>query len=180
MLINKGCSNPTSGSGSRWSLYAYGLKLAKDSGIDSNGAPVVEYPDTTFARLVLSLSKDLTDTIARYLCVNADPGGNVAPVGQPMCSSLKADWDNTAAKLERCVLASTDPKRSSENQNCQSFESQYLGYKTYLDSVVLSGEDPANRLGEVRARTDVLRYVYDSQYKPTIPATGFTDGIAAP
>lgn len=179
MLINKGCENPTSGSGTRWSLYAYGLQLAKDLVTTTSGT-VVEYPDTIFARLVLSLSQDLTDTMARYLCVNADPGGNVAPVGQPMCSNLQASWANTASKLQNCVLASTDPKQSSQKQNCQAFESQYLGYKSDLDAIVLSGDDPANRLGEVRARTEVLRYVYDTQYVPSIPATGFTDGITAP
>ena len=30
MLINKGCTNPTSGAGKRWSIYAYGLELAPE------------------------------------------------------------------------------------------------------------------------------------------------------
>jgi hypothetical protein len=173
MLVNKfGCDpkDPTA-SGTRWSLYAYGLQLAADP------TATKPYPDTTFGKLAMSLFKDIGPTISTYLCKNADTATGAAPVGQPMCDTLYANWYNTNDKLTKCVLASLQPKTSAENQNCQSFETQYLGYTNTLKSLTLAGIDPANRLGEVKARTEVFRYVYDYQYVPSIKEGGFVDGF---
>jgi hypothetical protein len=178
MLVNTyGCNpdDPTS-SGSRWSMYAYGLQLAKEAKLDTGGSYTVTYPDTIFGKLAMSLFNDIGTTINTYLCSGTLDGGS-APVGQPACGNLYANWYNTNDKLTKCVLASLQPKTSSQDQNCQSFETQYLAYKSALDALALSGTDPANRLGEVKSRTEVFRFVYDKQYVPSIPAGGFKDGF---
>jgi hypothetical protein len=49
---------------------------------------------------------------------------------------------------------------------------------TTLKATKRSGDDPANRWGEVQARTQIIRWAYDEQYKPSIPTDGyFKDGL---
>jgi hypothetical protein len=175
MLINsdkgQGCFNPTSGSGLRWSIYGYGLQLAEEIVATPSG-PVAAYPDSIFAHLVASLGTDLGNTIAQYACTNAD-GGTSAPISASTCTTLQGAWNDAVVKLGRCITASTSPKQSGGAQNCQSFETQFLSFKNTLATVTRQGSDPANRIGEVRARTDVIEHVYTKHFKPSIPVGGF-------
>ena len=149
----------------------YGLELAPVLVPPFSG--VSAYPDSIFAHLLASLGEDLGDTIAQYLCVNADGGANGAPVSTNACNTLQGAWDDAAVKLGRCITASTSPKQSAGAQNCQSFDTQFLSFKSTLATMVLQGTDPANRLGEVNARTKVLEHVYTDHYIPSIPIGGF-------
>ena len=51
---------------------------------------------------------------------------------------------------------------------------QLKGYQTILNGASTSGPDPANRLGELKARVNVLFHVYSDRFLPSIPANGFT------
>jgi hypothetical protein len=181
MLVNTDpCTNEDPpAAGSRWSLYTYGLQMSEERVPNRVNPAVLEtrYSDSIFAKLVLSLFNDLGETIDTYLCVNADPGGSGAPVAPSACGTLQGAWDNTADKLGKCVESSTEPKTPSGIQTCQAFEIQYATFSSQVDALVRSGSDPANRVGEVKARKEVFRYVYDRQYLPSIPPLGFIDGL---
>ena len=56
-------------------------------------------------------------------------------------------------------------------------DSVWLQFNDAVDALVRSGSDPANRVGEVKARKEVFRYVYDRQFLPSIPPLGFEDGL---
>ena len=162
MLINNGCFNPTSGSGLRWSIYAYGLQLSPEL-ITTTSGTVSGYPPTIFGHLLGSLGTDLGNTQTIYLCANAD-GGTAAPVSPSSCSLLQSAWAAVTTKLNRCLEAAETPKNSAFAQNCQSFETQFLSYKNTLASVPRQGSDPANRIGEVEARAQVLEHVYRDHF----------------
>lgn len=183
MLVNTyGCDpNDPPVSGTRWSLYPYGLKLAAEL-VPNRQDPSqleVRYPDSVFARLVLSLFRDLGATIDDYLCFDRD-GGSGAPVSASQCSSLKSAWTNTHDKLTKCVESSTEPMNSTEIRACNAFETQYAPFATLVNGLTrpMGVTDVANRVGEAKARLEVFRYVYDTQFKPSIPpGTGFIDGL---
>lgn len=173
VLVNRdGCFNPTSGSGGRWSMYAYGLELMPDKRDTSNA---LVYPDSVFAHLVTSLADALGETQDKFVCYNVDSGTNGAPLSSTSCTALQSSWLNTRDKLDKCVEASTHPKTSAGAQNCQAFETQFAGYVSTLKSQLRQGSDPANRIGELVARTDVLWHVYATHFLPSVPDGGFID-----
>jgi hypothetical protein len=181
MLVNKDeCDdNDPPGAGTRWSLYPYGLKLAAERVPNRTNPQVtdVRYPDSIFARLVLSLFSDLGATIDDYLCFDRD-GGTGAPLSS--CTTVHDAWANTFDKLTKCVESSTEPLNSTEIRTCNAFETQYAPFATMVNGLVPApgATDPANRIGETKARLEVFRYVYDKQFKPSIPPlTGFIDGL---
>jgi hypothetical protein len=183
MLVNTYGCDPLDPpvAGTRWSLYPYGLKLAAELVPNRQNPSQLEvrYPDSVFARLVLSLFKDLGATIDDYLCFDRD-GGNGAPVSASQCSTLKSAWLNTNDKLTKCVESSTEPMNSTEIRACNAFETQYAPFATLVNGLTrpTGVTDVANRVGEAKARLEVFRYVYDTQFKPSIPpATGFIDGL---
>jgi hypothetical protein len=67
------------------------------------------------------------------------------------------------------------PKQSAGDQNCQAFVSQLNNFENTLDGAMLFGMDPANRKGELKARTLVIRHLYEERVVPSIPADGFDE-----
>jgi len=182
MLVNSvGCKpEDPPVAGTRWSMFAYGLMMAPDLDEVTQTGTIVRYSDSALAKLTLSLFKDLGETIDTYACLNNDPGGTGAPVSASNCTNLKAGWINTNDKLTKCVESSTEPLTSTEIRTCNAFEVQYAPFAALVNGLVKSptASDPANRVGELKARLEVFRYVYDSQFKPSIPAdTGFEDTL---
>jgi hypothetical protein len=180
MLVNSDGCDPTDPplSGTRWSMFAYGLMMTPD--LDDPTAPTgVRYSDSILAKLTLSLFKDLGETIDTYACLNND-GGTGVPVSATDCTNLKAGWFNTNDKLTKCVESSTQPLNSTEIRTCNAFEVQYAPFATLVNGLLKAptASDPANRVGELKARLEVFRYVYLSQFQPSIPAnTGFNDPL---
>jgi hypothetical protein len=182
MLVNSDGCDPTDppAAGTRWSMFAYGLRMAPDLDVVTTTGTTVRYSDSVLAKLTLSLFKDLGETIDTYACLNNDPGGAGEPVSADTCTTLKANWFNTNDKLTKCVESSTQPLNSTEIRTCNAFEVQYAPFAALVNGLVKSptASDPANRVGELKARLEVFRYVYDSQFKPSIPAdTGFNDPL---
>ena len=169
MLVNTFCENPTSGSGGRWSLYAYGLMLADTT------------PDA-FATLVDGLYDELERARVLTACTNYAGDGNAnQPLSPAICSGLAADWANGRDKLTKCIGATLYPKTSAVDQNCQAFVTQFNGYRNRLATADVGWWSPpagvvpdkANRLGELKARTAVILHVYNDQFLPSIPPGGF-------
>ena len=107
--INKGCFNPTSGSGLRWSIYAYGLELAPElvtttSGIGV-GLPGFDLcAPARFARHGPGRHDHairLRERRRRHI------GAGFDEYLQPRCKSA---WSAAYVKLSRCIEAATSPK----------------------------------------------------------------------
>ena len=190
VLVNTDCENPTSGSGTRWSLYAYGLMQTACT-VDNTVPEPDDLPyqcNTSFVDLTSRLFDDLERARALTACRDVDrnpkyPDGSPRPpLTGATCASLASNWANARDKLTKCLDATQQPKISSLSQNCQAFTSQFTQYKNVLNAAVVNGAiddndvqtgDVANRLGELKARVKVFEYVYKYQMLPSVPAGGF-------
>lgn len=172
MLLNTGCFNPTTTTrtGTRISLYPYGMQPKPSA-----------KPERTYTDLVAKLFYDLIDTQNRLACTNVDSEVIVdnPPVNPPLrpatCNSLFASWDNARDKLDKCFLATKDPKSSAGDQTCNAFNSQLTNYLASVESAARWGDDPANRIGELASRARVIQHVFNEHFLPTIPPTGVPD-----
>jgi len=165
MLINSDCENPTSGSGDRWSLYAYGLMPSVCVTSSSDDCK------RWFATLLGDLFDELEAARATTACVNVD-GNAVSPLSASTCAALRSAWDGAEPKLDNCIQAALDRKQSAADENCQAFLTQFGQYEAVLDAATVNGGptgDKANRLGELKARRNVLLYIYRDQFLPSIP-----------
>lgn len=181
MLQNTDCSNPTSGSGTRWSFYPYNLEL-DPVGVRPNPWKYLlvlpsgytgPRPDV-FADLLYSLFDDLRLALEATAQVDVD-GNASAPLTTAQYGTLDSSLDNVQDKLDKCVTAAYD-KQSAAAQNCSSLDSQLLNFATTVQSFPIpSGlnADKANRIGELRSRALVMKYVLNSQLVPSIPTGGF-------
>ena len=95
------------------------------------------------------------------------------PFNQSSCTNLEAKWYGAFDKLDRCIKGSTFPRQSEAVNNCQSFLSQLGQYESALNAAPRQGQDPANRIGELKARVKTLRYVFTQHFIPSIPPAGF-------
>ena len=61
------------------------------------------------------------------------------------------------------------------DQNCQAFETQFASYRSQLSAVLPASAqlDPANRIGELKARSETLWLVYGERFLPSVPLGGF-------
>jgi hypothetical protein len=169
MLANKGCFNPTSGAGTRWSMYAFNLQLAQDS--TPGSGYTYDAPRLYLGNLLKSLYTDLGDAQTRLACANVDAVANLpfdssaaAPLSSSVCSTLAANWVGTQDKLFKCIDAATDPKVSQLDQNCGAFNAQFPSYQAYVQGLSPTGADPANRVGEISSRLDVIWHVYNDHF----------------
>jgi hypothetical protein len=158
-LANTGCGT-TVPKGGRWSLWPYNLEITPNT-------------DAVFAKLLVSLYNDFEETRAELACKQVDTTG-APPLAAGVCSTLASQWANGKDKLDKCISASTKPKQSSGSQNCSGFQSQLTNIGQTVNSAVATGPDPANRVGELRARWFVLGFVND-RFLNSIPANGFTN-----
>jgi hypothetical protein len=172
MLLNTGCFNPTTTTrtGTRISLYPYGMQPKPSA-----------KPERTYTDLVAKLFYDLIDTQNRLACaadVDSELVGNTAgnpPLRPATCNSLFASWDNARDKLNKCFLATKDPKSSAGDQNCSAFDSQMNNYINSVTGAARWGDDPANRIGELASRGRVILHVFNDHFLPTIPPNGVPD-----
>jgi hypothetical protein len=184
-LVNDGCSNPDGVTSKRFSYYAYNLEVAPDR-------PDGKHSDGIYAAMVRSLFDNVRSTQRKTACATdpvfdpytPPPGGSVQPpIALATCDNLETKWSAADEKLQRCITGSTYPRQSEAVNNCQSFLSQLGQYESALPVAPL-GQDPANRLGELKARVKVLRYVFQQHFVPSIPPNGFcsltTTGTCTP
>ena len=160
-LVNDGCSNPDGVTSKRFSYYAYTMEVIPEG-------------DGIYANLVRDLFDELLHAQQQTACRPYD--GSVAPLDRDTtCVNLTSKWDGAYQKLDRCIVGSTYPRQSEAVNNCQSFLSQLGQYESALNASPRLGQDPANRIGELKARVKVLRYVFQQHFVPSIPPDGFCD-----
>jgi hypothetical protein len=175
VLLNKGCTNPTALAGTRGSGFFYGLQRAPQAK-DANGNWI--WYDSTFALLMRSLARDFDTNLYTYTCRNLDaPAGSLAPLSDATCYQLKKDWVVTYDKLKKCVNATDQPKNSSGNEACGSFETQWMPFLAEVAAVTLQTDapDPQNRVGGVKNAALVMDYVYRSLFLTSLKKGGFTN-----
>jgi hypothetical protein len=176
MLTNIGCGSART-INVRLSLLPYDLEITPDTwGVNSwsSGAPVSTVgDDAVYARLLQKLYSDLYDVQARYACAQPGP-----LLGTSLCNTLASTWQNGRTKLDSCVNAAFDPKQSAGDENCQSFVSQLTNYQSRLPPAT-SSTDLANRTGELKARIQVIFFIYNTFFLPSVPAGGFCREAAA-
>lgn len=184
-IINSGCGT-TRTRGGTFSVFSYGLEVAHNPGIDSSGQlydPIVgpggtltpngNDDDDVYARLVRKLFDDLGVFQKQIACrSNVDAPGSL-PL--PACGGLDGGYDNTLDKLGKCLLATQQPKTSALNQNCQAFEIQFGSYQAQVEALApRPAFDPANRIGELKARLTTLWLLYEERFLPSVPTGGYT------
>lgn len=192
MLENVGCGSEIR-YGGRLSLLPYDLEITPDTYAPTaaDGAPVkyTRNNDAVFARLLQKLYGDLHEVQTRYACAAADlapelladapTSSALRPLPEGTCASLESTWQNGLIKLNKCVNAAFQPKSSAGDENCQSFVSQLSNYRSRIPATT-SASDIANRTGELKVRVEVLFYVYNTRFLPSIPADGFCRETTCP
>jgi hypothetical protein len=173
-IVNSGCGTTKTKIGS-FSLIAYDLEIA-------HNPTVADDQDDVFARLVLKLFDELQLTQTQLAC----PSGvdraatSTLPASDPLtdgqCATLNSVLLNAQDKLNKCVAATQQPKTSAVDQNCQAFETQFSSYRSQLGAVPAASAtlDPANRIGELKARAETLWLVYGERFLPSVPLGGYT------
>jgi hypothetical protein len=169
-LINTDCGT-SRGAGGRFSLIAYDLGFNPDT-YDPDTDLVTANDDAVFARLLLSLHADLTSMVNNQVCA-PDDGQADAPWSEASCQDFNADDANTADKLGKCISAAAEGKESLRNQTCQAYDTQFAAQESAMFGYPLSGEDPANRIGEALARLLVIKNIYSRFMFPSIPDDGY-------
>jgi hypothetical protein len=174
MLMNVGCFNPGTGAGTRWSLYTYGLQPTNDG-----QSTYVQWMDRQYNELGATLARLAChapfNPASSTLAYGTAPIDEVAtpPLTTNSCSTLWADWRNGRDKLNKCIEATTQPKNSALSQTCNAFKQQFEAFQLALLAAPVNGDDPANRVGELEARTQVLFFLKDEHALPSVPAGGF-------
>jgi hypothetical protein len=164
-------------SGTRLSLYSINLETAKDTygpTITSKKPQVTLNNDAVFARLVQSLWKDLGDIRANYACKQADPApaGGQAPLAPALCKTLASLWSQTDRKVTACVDATFKPITGYAYGICQQARDYADGFKLALPATT-TRPDPYNRLGELHARLEAFKHVWDDRFLQSIDLAGF-------
>jgi hypothetical protein len=166
-LVNDGCFNPDGVTSKRFSYYAYNLEVVPDG-------------DGVYWQMVRSLFDDILATQRKTACVaygldGPATGGLLPPLGTASCNNLEQKWFGADDKLLKCLTGTTYPRQSEAVNNCNAFLSQLGQYEAALNASPRWGQDPANRIGELKARVKVLRYVFQQHFVPSIPPNGFCD-----
>jgi hypothetical protein len=173
-IVNSGCGTTKTKIGS-FSLIAYDLEIA-------HNPTVADDQDDVFARLVLKLFGDLQLTQVQLACPSGEDRAatSTLPASDPLtdgqCATLNPVLLNAQDKLNKCVAATRQPKTSAVDQNCQAFETQFSSYRSQLGAVPAASAtlDPANRIGELKARAETLWLVYGERFLPSVPMGGYT------
>lgn len=171
-LLNTGCGS-SRGTNFGFSLLPYDLEITPDT--SSGTTRVIHGDDAVFARLVHKLYADLGDITANYACKTADSSNpaDSPPISSGLCSTLMQYWTHGEEELDECLEDAFETRWHSDNRDCQDFESQFQGFKGILAVAGPNGPDPANRKGELAARSKVIDYLFRTRFLPSVPAGGF-------
>lgn len=195
---NSGCGSSRTRDG-QWSIKPYNLEptpctfnpVANDVWQSHCDYPVVgDADDAVYAKMLLLFADEYQRTVTQFVCPDApgeellaDDPNNPGDLEDP-CGAVRGQVDNLIDKLHKCWDATMQPKQSSGDQNCQAFDSQLGNLQATLENVSLAGDvsagqpdarDPANRLGELKARAATMRHVFETRFMPSLPDSGFQE-----
>jgi hypothetical protein len=174
-IINNGCGS-TRGGGVRWSAVAYDLEIAH------NPTPADD-DDDVFADLLERLFGELGVTQRDIACRAKVDAPDSAPLPPAVCTSLDRLLADASVKLGRCLAAARGsgtpsllPPPAVIDFYCSRFATSFKGYRDAL-ALVPPGEpeeDPANRIGELKLRSEVFDHVFVERFLPSVPPGAFT------
>ena len=184
-MTNAGCNSSKTRDG-RWSIKPYNLEItpctynSDTTDVWASDGCTVDAPespdDAVLAKLLLTLFDELGASLDDLACADVDAGALWPwPLSATSCSTLNANWLNAKDKLDKCWEAMQQPKQSAGDQNCQAFVSQLNNFENILNGAAIFGPDPANRLGELKARMFVIRHLYEERVVPSLDAAGFCE-----
>lgn len=182
-IVNDGCGHTRSQPPSI-SLFLFNLAFARDTygpQSTSNTQAVTEDNDAVFARLVESLYDDLNRARSQLACTKID-GGTDPPLSSGVCSNLASKWSTGKNLLNSCISAAFSGLSATTTTRCNAFRDQLTTYGNTLPAYPQDPPlpDPANRLGEQKARVDTLTRLFDERFVPSILPKGFCREKTAP
>jgi len=181
-IINDGCGG-SRGQAPELSLVPINLQIAPDTygpQSTSNTQSVTENNDAVFARLVESLYDDLNRSRAQLACTRFD-GGASPPVGSVECNDLASKWSTGKTLLNSCVSSAFSGQSTTTTNNCNAFRTQLAVYRTTVGALSPNpSNDPANRIGEQKARVATLARIFDERFVPSILPKGWCREKTAP
>jgi hypothetical protein len=106
-----------------------------------------------------------------------------APLPPAVCTNLDRLLADASVKLGRCLAAARGsgtpsllPPPAVIDFYCSRFATSFKGYRDAL-ALIPPGEpeeDPANRIGELKLRSEVFDHVFVERFLPSVPPGGFT------
>jgi hypothetical protein len=182
-IINDGCGG-SRGQAPELSLVPINLQIAPDTygpQSTSNTQSVTENNDAVFARLVESLYDDLNRSRAQLACTTFDSGASPPPVDAVQCSDLASKWSTGKTLLNSCVSSAFSGQSTTTTNNCNAFRTQLAVYRTTVGALSPNpSNDPANRIGEQKARVATLARIFDERFVPSILPKGWCREKTAP
>jgi hypothetical protein len=178
-LTNSGVCGSYRTAASRLSLLPYNMEFSPDTfgpTVLSPGPTLVAGNDAVFARAVQKLYSELGYVLNNLACIQADQSANVAPPLTVIeCNALKSDWDTGNYKLNVCLegVFKAVGHDYGKRTFCQHFLTYGLNpFESHIPATTPT-QDIANRVGELKARTVVLRNLYLTRFLPSVPNAGF-------
>ena len=180
-IVNDGCGT-TKGKVPALSLFPINMEIAPDTygpQSTSNTQSVTVNNDAVFARLVETLYDDLNRSRSQLACTTID-GGTSPPLSSIDCSGLASKWSTGKNLLNSCISAAFIGQSATTITQCNAFRSQLA--TTYGGALPLTAAsaDPANRLGEQKARVATLTRLFDERFMQSILLKGWCREKTAP
>ena len=175
-LTNFGCRNPTRTFQKGISAVSYNLAPNPDTYgptfLFPNSKLVTEGNDAVFVRLAQSLLDDLQFVLSELACKNFDVGSGQPPLSATVCTSLKSKLANAEIKFNKCYLAAFSPKNSTTDENCNAGNTQLNNFLASIPATTPT-RDIGNRVGDVRARGNILSNLINTRVIPSMTLAGF-------
>ena len=164
------------------SLFPFNLEFAPDTygpQSTSQTQSVTVNNDALFARLVETLYDDLNRSRSQLACTTID-GGPSPPLSSSVCNDLASKWSTGKNLLNNCISSAFSGQSATTTTRCNAFRSQLA--VTYAGALPLTAasDDPANRLGEQKARVTTLTRLFDERFVRSILPKGFCREKTAP
>ena len=175
-LTNFGCRNPTRTLQKGISAVSYNLAPNPDTYgptfLFPNSKLVTEGNDAVFVRLAQSLLNDLQFVLSELACKSFDAGSGQPPLSATVCNSLKSKLASAEVKYDKCYLAAFSPKNSTTDENCNAGNTQLNNFLAAIPATTPT-RDIANRVGDVRARANILFNLINTRTIPSMTLAGF-------
>ena len=175
-LTNFGCRNPTRTFQKGISAVSYNLAPNPDTYgptfLFPNSKLVTEGNDAVFVRLAQSLLDDLQFVLDKLACTNFDAGSGQPPLSATVCSSLRSKLANAEIKYNKCYQAAFSPKNSTTDENCNAGNTQLNNFISTIPATTPT-RDIGNRVGDVRARANILFNLINTRTIPSMTLGGF-------
>ena len=106
------------------------------------------------------------------VATNFDVGSGQPPFTASVCKTLNSKLASAEIKFNKCYLAAFSPKQSTTDENCNAGNTQLNNFLTSIPATTPT-RDIANRVGDVRARANILLNLINTRTIPSMTLAGF-------